>query len=114
VDERRRVVERLVEIFYELVLEDRELSHVFNRYIDDFEVHKVGFSDFWERALYRSTEYGRNPFQVHQAIEMSANHLDRWLELFECATRQTLNGEEQRVANQVARQMADSFKAILH
>ena len=113
-DERRRIVERLVEIFYDLVLEDRELSHIFNRYIDDFEAHKVGFSDFWERALYRSSEYDRNPFQVHQAIEMNANHIDRWLELFERATRQTLNGYEQRLANQVARQMADSFKAILH
>ena len=113
-DERRRVVEQLVEIFYGLVLEDRELSHLFNRYIDDFEAHKVGFSDFWERALYRSSEYDRNPLQVHQAIEMNGNHIDRWLELFERATRQTLNGEEQRLANQVARQMADSFRAILH
>ena len=112
--ERRRVVERLVEIFYDLVLEDRELSPIFKRYIDDFEAHKVGFSDFWERALYRSNEYDRNPFRVHQAIEMNANHIDRWLELFERATQQTLDGHEQILANQVARQMADSFKAILH
>ena len=45
---------------------------------------------------------------------MNADHIDRWLELFERATRQTLNGHEQRLANQVARQMADSFRAILH
>jgi truncated hemoglobin YjbI len=51
---------------------------------------------------------------VHQAIEMNANHIDRWLELFERATQQTLDGHEQILANQVARQMADSFKAILH
>ncbi|BFV56096.1 hypothetical protein KCMC57_up12000 [Kitasatospora sp. CMC57] len=52
----------------------------------ELERHLPHIADFWERALLRSAEYGRDLFAPHAALHahqpLTARHFGRWLQLW--------------------------------
>jgi hemoglobin len=52
----------------------------------DLEVHLPHIADFWERALLRTADYGRDPFAPHAALHtarpLTAAHFGRWVQLW--------------------------------
>ncbi|MFD0151069.1 group III truncated hemoglobin [Streptomyces sp. NPDC127132] len=52
----------------------------------DLEVHLPRITDFWERALFRTAEYGRDAFAPHAALHsarpLTAAHFGRWVQLW--------------------------------
>ncbi|WP_282695155.1 group III truncated hemoglobin [Streptomyces sp. CC208A] len=53
----------------------------------DLEVHLPRITDFWERALFRTVEYARDPFAphavLHAARPLAAAHFGRWVQLWQ-------------------------------
>ncbi|MDX2558742.1 group III truncated hemoglobin [Streptomyces sp. TX20-6-3] len=52
----------------------------------DLEVHLPRIADFWERALFRTADYGRDAFAPHAALHsarpLTAAHFGRWVQLW--------------------------------
>ncbi|MEU0401747.1 group III truncated hemoglobin [Streptomyces sp. NPDC006197] len=52
----------------------------------DLEVHLPRITDFWERALFRTADYGRDAFAPHAALHtarpLTAAHFGRWVQLW--------------------------------
>ncbi|MFF4171929.1 group III truncated hemoglobin [Streptomyces sp. NPDC001744] len=52
----------------------------------DLEAHLPRIGDFWERALFRTADYGRDAFAPHAAIHsarpLTAAHFGRWVQLW--------------------------------
>lgn len=52
----------------------------------DLEVHLPRITDFWERALFRTADYGRDAFAPHSALHsaraLTAAHFGRWVQLW--------------------------------
>lgn len=52
----------------------------------DLDEHLPRITDFWERALFRTAEYGGNAFAVHHALDrarpLRASHFGRWVQLW--------------------------------
>ncbi|MCX4980778.1 group III truncated hemoglobin [Streptomyces sp. NBC_00572] len=52
----------------------------------DLEVHLPRITDFWERALLRTADYGRDAFAPHAALHsarpLTAAHFGRWVQLW--------------------------------
>ncbi|MEU3743808.1 MULTISPECIES: group III truncated hemoglobin [Streptomyces] len=55
----------------------------------DLEVHLPRITDFWERALFRTADYGRDAFAPHAALHsarpLTAAHFGRWTQLWRAA-----------------------------
>ncbi|MGW6394020.1 group III truncated hemoglobin [Streptomyces sp. NPDC055103] len=52
----------------------------------DLELHLPRITDFWERALFRTSEYRRDAFAPHAALHsarpLTAAHFGRWVQLW--------------------------------
>ncbi|MTE16031.1 group III truncated hemoglobin [Nocardia aurantiaca] len=55
----------------------------------DLEEHLPRIGDFWERALFRTTDYRRNALaphaRLHAARPLTAEHFGRWVQLWHAA-----------------------------
>ncbi|MFH9722022.1 group III truncated hemoglobin [Streptomyces sp. NPDC017254] len=55
----------------------------------DLEAHLPRITDFWERALFRTADYGRDAFAPHAALHaarpLTAAHFGRWVQLWHAA-----------------------------
>ncbi len=84
----RMDIENLVNLFYEEVKRDDLLSGFFTDV--NWEKHLVVMVDFWENVLLYSGDYTGNPMEqhkyLHQKMEMTKAHFERWLYLFDKAT----------------------------
>ncbi|MCM2427952.1 group III truncated hemoglobin [Streptomyces sp. RKAG337] len=77
----------LLRRFYEAALADRLIGPYFTEIAGlDLEDHLPRITDFWERALLRTAEYGGNAFAPHAALHdsrpMTAEHFGRWVQLW--------------------------------
>jgi len=83
----REDIEMLMRSFYNDVLQDEVLKHIF---IDvakmDLEAHLPTIIDFWETILLDNHVYKKNAMQVHyelnKKIPLLPEHFERWLLLF--------------------------------
>lgn len=78
-------IRTMVERFYARVQEDDLLGPVFARHMSaDWPEHLDRMVDFWSSVLLASGRFRGNPRAKHDAIPgLTADHFDRWLELFE-------------------------------
>lgn len=78
-------IREMVEGFYGRVQEDDLLGPVFERHMSaDWPEHLDRMVDFWSSVLLASGRFRGNPRAKHDAIPgLTADHFDRWLELFE-------------------------------
>ncbi len=107
-------VDFLVRRFYEQVRDHELLGPVFNEIVQDWEVHLVHLSDFWEMILLQTGPgSGKfNPTKVHREVDAKVDysidqvHFGNWLELWFGTIDQYYEGEVAEYAKEHARRMA--------
>jgi len=110
----RKEVDLLVRSFYEQVRVHELLGPVFNEVVQDWEVHLVHLSDFWEMILLQTGPgAGKfNPTKVHREVDEKVDysidqvHFGSWLELWFATLDQYFVGEVADYAKEHARRMA--------
>lgn len=110
----RKEVDLLVRSFYEQVRVHELLGPVFNEVVQDWEVHLVHLSDFWEMILLQTGPgAGKfNPTRVHREVDEKVDysidqvHFGNWLELWFATLDQYFVGEVADYAKEHARRMA--------
>ena len=110
----RKEVDLLVRSFYEQVRVHELLGPVFNEVVQDWEVHLVHLSDFWEMILLQTGPGAGtfNPTKVHREVDEKVDysidqvHFGSWLELWFATLDQYFVGEVADYAKEHARRMA--------
>lgn len=110
----RKEVDLLVRSFYEQVRVHELLGPIFNEVVQDWEVHLVHLSDFWEMILLQTGPgAGKfNPTKVHREVDEKVDysieqiHFGNWLELWFATLDQYFEGEVAEYAKEHARRMA--------
>ncbi|WP_435970139.1 group III truncated hemoglobin [Streptomyces sp. Qhu_M48] len=83
----------LLRRFYGAAFDDPLIGPFFTEIAGiDLEVHLPRIADFWERALFRTADYGRDAYAPHAALHsarpLTAAHFGRWTQLW----RATVDG----------------------
>ena len=103
-------VSELVRGFYARVREDALLGPVFAARVDDWEAHLLQLIDFWSAMLRGTRRFNGAPMPKHMAMsELSAALFERWLQLFRATTAELGNVPMQRLADDIAARIADTF-----
>lgn len=86
----RADLETVLRRFYAAAFADRRIGPFFTEIAGtDLEAHLPRIADFWERALFRSADYGGDAFAPHAALHsaraMTAEDFGRWVQLWHAA-----------------------------
>lgn len=97
--ETRADIDDLMNRFYGRVLKDETIGYIFQIAELDLKHHLPIIGDFWETLLFGTGNYqkhGRNPLQVHAALNKKTplflKHFERWLEIFRETVDETFDG----------------------
>lgn len=112
--------------FYTAAFADRRIGPFFTEVAGtDLEVHLPRITDFWERALFRTADYGRDAFAPHAALHsartMTAEDFGRWVQLWHAAvdglyrgpTAERAKATGERIALALHRRLAGPDPALL-
>ena len=103
-------VTRLVHDFYARVREEERLGPVFEGHVHDWPSHLAQLVDFWSAMLRGTRRFKGAPMPKHMAMdELDRDLFDRWLALFRQTTAEGGNLRMQRLADDVAERIADTF-----
>ncbi|WP_092728417.1 group III truncated hemoglobin [Algoriphagus alkaliphilus] len=110
----RMEVDFLVRRFYDRVRLHPSLGPIFNSVVQDWEIHLVHLSDFWEMILLQTGPgAGKfNPVKVHREVDKSVDHsieqahFGNWLELWFSTIDAYFEGDTADYAKEHARRMA--------
>jgi hemoglobin len=110
----RKEVDLLVRSFYDQVRVHELLGPIFNEVVQDWEIHLVHLTDFWEMILLQTGPgAGKfNPTRVHREVDEKVDysidqvHFGSWLELWFSTIDQYFEGEVADYAKEHARRMA--------
>ncbi len=111
----RKHISFLVRTFYSKVRKDDLIGPVFNRQIDDWEMHLERLTDFWETNLLFVPKYKGKPAHVHIEVDQAAEgsitqmHFGRWLQLWFETINNNFIGERADLAKRRARLMSTHF-----
>ena len=112
--EGREDISFMVRTFYNKVRRNDILGPIFNKIVNDWEVHLEHLTDFWEMVLLQSGPgAGKfNPIPVHKEVDnqtennISEVHFNNWLELWFETLGQYFEGEVAEHAKAHAQKMA--------
>lgn len=104
-------VDELVRTFYAAVSQDALLGPLFEEVAQvDWVEHLPKLSAFWCRALFGTPGYIGNPFarhrEIHRRSPFTAEHFDRWLDLFEETIDERWTGPNADVMKELASNVA--------
>lgn len=103
-------VTRLVHDFYARVRDEPRLARVFTARVHDWDAHLAQLVDFWSAMLRGTRRFNGAPMPKHMAMdELDRDLFDRWLQLFRQTTAECANPPMQRLADDVATRIADTF-----
>lgn len=103
-------VTRLVHHFYARVRDEPRLAPVFTARVHDWDAHLAQLVDFWSAMLRGTRRFNGAPMPKHMAMdELDRDLFDRWLQLFRQTTAECANPPMQRLADDVATRIADTF-----
>ena len=119
--ETRADIDELMQAFYARALADGVIGYIFTDVARlDLEHHLPIIGDFWESLLFGTPAYskhGRNPLLVHRELheksELTAEHFQRWLEMFVATIDEMFSGERAGYLKQRAAAIAVRMKAFL-
>jgi hemoglobin len=112
--ENREDIGFMVRTFYNKVRRNDILGPIFNKIVNDWEVHLEHLTDFWEMVLLHSGPgAGKfNPIPVHKEVDnqtendISEVHFENWLVLWFETLDQYFEGEVAEHAKAHAQKMA--------
>lgn len=97
--ETRADIDDLMNRFYARAMTDETIGYIFEIAELDLKHHLPIIGDFWETLLFGTGNYqkhGRNPLQVHAALDKKTplflKHFERWLEIFRETIDETFDG----------------------
>lgn len=103
-------VTRLVHDFYARVREEPRLAPIFTARVEHWDAHLAQLVDFWSAMLRGTRRFSGAPMPKHMAMdELDRDLFDRWLQLFRQTTAESGNVPMQRLADDVATRIADTF-----
>jgi hemoglobin len=110
----RADIEKLVNAFYEKVIADQLIGHIFTEVVRiNWGKHLPLMYDFWDNILFYSEHYDGNPMLLHEHLSkithLEKKHFRRWNKLFVETVTELYAGEN---AERV-KQKAISISAIL-
>ncbi len=96
-------IQRLIDQFYQKVLKDEVIGHVFTDTIEFiWDRHIPVMYDFWESVLFHTAVYKGNPMLKHidlnKKITLTDAHFDQWLELWRLTVEDNFTGERATAA----------------
>jgi hemoglobin len=111
----RRDIEQLIDRFYERVRADDVIGFLFNDVARvDWPKHLPVMYDFWDFLLLGGDTYRGNPiqrhFDLHALHPLSAEHFDRWIELFTGTVDELFEGPKAEDAKFRAMAIAETWK----
>ena len=110
--ESRKDIELLVDSFYDKVVQDDLIGHIFNDIAEvDWNKHLPKMYDFWETILFGQKGFKGNPMEVHFRINiihpLEQQHFERWQHLFNLTIDEHFSGSTAELAKQKARSIAE-------
>jgi len=111
----RSDIELLIGRFYDKVQADPVIGYIFNDIAQvDWPKHLPVMCDFWEFLLLQGKNYQGNPIEKHLALHakhpLTAEHFDRWLELFQKTVEELFAGPVADDARFRAMVIAETWK----
>jgi hemoglobin len=106
-------IKLFVDEFYVKVKDDEVLGPVFNGVITDWGPHLEKMYMFWNAALFGVAGFKGNPFAKHAPLPISAEHFNRWLDLFKSTIDERFEGPIALDAKNRATLMAAMFLSRL-
>lgn len=112
-------IKLLVDEFYQKVVADKDLGHIFTDVAKiNFEHHLPIMYAFWESVLLGTTGYVGNPmdahFKLNKKIELTADHFNTWKYLFTQTVDHHFEGEIADLAKEKAVSIADLMFYKIH
>jgi hemoglobin len=93
-------IEKLVNLFYDKVLNDTVLSSFFQRL--NFQAHLPKMVHFWSFVLLDEPGYTTDVTQKHMHMPLKKEHFDQWVFLFNETVDELFSGEKAELAKQRA------------
>lgn len=117
--ESRNDIIQLVNHFYDQLLKDPLLAHLFTEVARiDLSEHLPILYDFWESILFRAGKYRRDTLQphldLHFAHPLTDRHFERWLELFNNSVDELFSGPNAHEAKVKALSIATVIRIKIH
>jgi hemoglobin len=113
----RADVDRFVRDFYRHAAMDDLLGPVFAATEMNWNAHIDTLVDFWSWQLLGQRGYVGNPLLAHAPVHartpFTAEHYERWLELFEVTVDNAFSGPVAKLAKARARKMAAAMRRLL-
>ncbi|MFD8414363.1 group III truncated hemoglobin [Streptomyces sp. HUAS TT3] len=111
----RADLEVVLRRFYTAAFADGRIGPFFTEIAGtDLDVHLPLITDFWERALFRSAAYDRDPFAPHAALHaaraMTAEDFGRWVQLWHAA----VDGRHRGPVAERAKAMGERIALAMH
>ena len=105
------MIRRLVETFYDRVLQDGELGPIFHQALSNrWNEHLAVMVSFWSSVALRTGRYQGKPQQAHRGMALVEGHFERWLAVFETTAREVCGPEIAEFFVDRARRIADSLQ----
>lgn len=107
-------IKLLVDTFYEKVRADVVLAPIFDARIrDHWPEHLEKMYRFWQTVLLEEHTYFGSPFVPHATLDVSHEHFQRWLNLFNQTIDELFEGPIAKEARWRADKMALMFEKKL-
>ncbi|MYM67203.1 globin [Pseudoduganella sp. FT55W] len=102
----------LVHEFYDGVRADPELGPVFDQAIgENWTPHLARMVDFWCTVMLKTRGFQGNVFGKHMLLNgVQPEHFQRWLKLFDAATKRLFSAEDAAEFQVVSRRIAASLQ----
>ena len=101
-------ITRLIDRFYEKLLADADVKHIFEPL--DLADHLPKVVHFWSFVLLDEEGYRTNVFEKHLPLPLKPEHFDIWLGHFTAAVDEMFSGEKADMAKQRATVLVFTFK----
>jgi len=107
-------IKKLVDLFYDKVNTDNQLSIIFNEVAKvDWEHHLEKMYRFWETMLLNEMSYKGSAYKVHEKLPIAKEHFQAWLGLFSETIKENFQGPVAEDAIKTANNIALTFQAKL-
>ena len=111
----RTDIELLVNVFYEKVLADKQLSFIFEEMAKvNWATHLPAMYNFWENIILYTGSYEGNPLNLHKHLHhitpLKEVHFNTWNRLYISTVDELFEGPNATLAKQRAISISDVIK----